>query len=53
MDHIHETCDSKTYENTQGKIEWEEIMKAEIDSLLKNHSWDLVPQPQGKNLVKC
>jgi hypothetical protein len=25
----------------------------EIDSLSKNHTWDLVPQLQGKNVVKC
>jgi hypothetical protein len=28
-------------------------MKIEIDYLSKNHTWDLVPRPQGKNNVKC
>jgi hypothetical protein len=28
-------------------------MLTEMDSLLKNHMLDLVPQLQGKNVVKC
>jgi hypothetical protein len=28
-------------------------MKKEIDSLSKNHTWNLVPQPQGMSIVKC
>jgi len=28
-------------------------MQAEVDSLLKNHTWTLVPQLRGKNIVKC
>ena len=27
-------------------------MSIEIDYLLKNGTWDLVPQPHGKNVVK-
>ena len=28
-------------------------MRHEMDCLEKNHTWDLVPQPRGKNIVKC
>jgi hypothetical protein len=28
-------------------------MKTEMDSLMKNHIWDLLLEPQGKNIVKC
>jgi hypothetical protein len=27
-------------------------MKTQVDSLSKNQTWDLVPSPQGKNIVK-
>ena len=28
-------------------------MHHEMDSLKKNHTWDLVPRPLGKKIVKC
>jgi hypothetical protein len=53
MTHVLETCDHVSYADVQGKPEWEKAMQAEMNSLLKNHTWDLVPRPQGKNIVKC
>jgi hypothetical protein len=53
MTRVLETCDPVTYSDAQGQPEWEKSMQYEMDSLLKNHTWDLVPQPQGKNIVKC
>jgi hypothetical protein len=53
MTHVLETCDPVTYSDAQGQPEWEQAMQTEMDSLLKNHTWDLVPRPQGKNIVKC
>uniref|UniRef100_A0A6V7KQP7 Integrase catalytic domain-containing protein n=1 Tax=Bracon brevicornis TaxID=1563983 RepID=A0A6V7KQP7_9HYME len=35
------------------KCQWEEAIKAEIDSLLINETWSLVPKPPGKNIVDC
>lgn len=28
------------------------VMSTEMDSMLQNHMWDFVPQPQGKNVMK-
>jgi hypothetical protein len=53
MTHVLETCDLVSYSDAQGQPEWEQAMQDEMNSLLKNHTWDLVPQPQGKNIVKC
>jgi len=35
------------------KLEWEQAMTVEYDSLLKNKTWSLVLLPLGKNLVRC
>ena len=53
MTRILDTCDPKSYSDAQGEPKWENAMQHEMDSLEKNHIWDLVPQPQGKNIVKC
>lgn len=52
MTQILDTCDTKSYTNAQGKIEWEKAMQHEMDSLEKNHNWDLVTQLTGNNVVK-
>ena len=31
--------------------EWRNATKSEYDSLIDNHTWDLVPPPEGKNFV--
>jgi hypothetical protein len=53
MTRVLETCDHVSYSDAQGQPEWEQAMQDEMNSLLKNHTWDLVPRPQGKNIVKC
>jgi hypothetical protein len=50
---VLQTFDLVTYSDAQGQLEWEQAMKKEMDSLVKNQIWNLVPQPQGKNIVKC
>ncbi|CAH2207849.1 jg3075, partial [Pararge aegeria aegeria] len=35
------------------RSQWENAIKSELDSLLKNNTWDLVPRPKGKNIVDC
>jgi len=53
MAHVLETCDPVSYSDAQGQIEWEQVMQDKMNALLKNHTWDLVPGPQGKNFLKC
>jgi hypothetical protein len=50
---VLETSNPATYSDVEGWLEWEQTMKTRIDYLSKNHTWDLVPRPQGKNIVKC
>lgn len=35
------------------KLEWEMAMKEEMNSLVKNHTWDLVCPPPKANIVGC
>jgi hypothetical protein len=53
MEKVLDTDDPSTYAEAKGKPEWEKAMVVEYDSLIKNHTWDLVPLPPGKNLVGC
>jgi hypothetical protein len=45
MTRVLKTCDRVIYSDAQGQPEWEQDMQIEIDSQLKNHTWDLVPRP--------
>ena len=53
MNRFLDTCDPEYYADAQGKPKWEQEMKHEMDSLEKNHTWDLVPQPTEKIVIKC
>ena len=37
--------------NGEQSSQWREAMKSEYSSLFKNDTWDLVPPPEGKNIV--
>lgn len=39
--------------NSPEKERWKQAVKEEIDSLLKNQTWDLIKRPQGQRLVSC
>ena len=32
--------------------EWKKVTRSEYDSHMDNHTWDLVPCPEGKNIVR-
>jgi len=50
-------CDvPKTFnevENRADKIQWQQAIKEELDSLEFNKTWSLVPKPEDKNIVDC
>ena len=52
MTHFLDIWDPNTYEYAKGKPKWEKSMSIEMDSLSKNHTWDLFPRFKGKNVVK-
>ena len=35
------------------KLKWEQAMELEMDSIEKNHTWELVQLPKGKNALPC
>ncbi|TYK15379.1 ty1-copia retrotransposon protein [Cucumis melo var. makuwa] len=47
--------DPKTYQETLNFVEssmWKEAIKSELDSLVMNHTWDLVDLPMGNNPIR-
>jgi len=41
----------RTYRAALANPNWRAAMEAEFSALLSNHTWDLVPQPPGSNVV--
>lgn len=35
---------------TRGR-QWEKVIREEVNSLIKNHTWDLVPRPKNRQVV--
>ena len=35
------------------KEEWRNAMREELEALEKNHTWEIVERPKGKNIVDC
>jgi hypothetical protein len=44
--------DPQIYSEVVGNPLWEATMQEEYDSLLENQTWDLVPLPPGRKLVR-
>lgn len=40
-------------QNSDDRVQWEQAIKDEIDSLLINNTWSLVSKPENKNIVDC
>lgn len=45
--------DPQTYAEANGHPEWEAAMDEEYNSLIENQTWDLVPLPSNRKLVRC
>ena len=48
---IHEPVNIDEAWTGEHSVQWKEATDSEYESLLKNHTWDLVPPPDGKNVV--
>jgi hypothetical protein len=50
---VLETHDPKTFAEALGHPYWDTTMNEEYHSLMANDTWDLVPLPKGRKLVRC
>ena len=48
---VAETGEPKSVRDALKDRNWHDAMKSEISSLEKNDTWELVPRPEGKNIV--
>lgn len=46
-------CSYDEIKSRHDKTQWENAIKEEINSLLTNNTWTLVPMPSNKNIVDC
>jgi hypothetical protein len=51
MTHVMEMDEPQTYVEESRKKEWNEDMEAKLNSLVRNHIWDLVNIPKGKEVI--
>jgi hypothetical protein len=50
---VSETHDPETFAEASGHPDWDTTMNEEYLSLMENNTWDLVPLPKGRKLVRC
>jgi hypothetical protein len=48
-----QSSDPQSYGEVVGNPFWESTMQEEYNSLFENQTWDLVPLPFGRKLVRC
>jgi hypothetical protein len=53
LSHFSETRDLETFVEASGHPDWDTTMNEEYRSLMVNDTWDLVPLPKGRKLVRC
>ena len=53
MAQVSDNYDPNTFAEASGHPAWDAAMKEEYKSLLANDTWDLVPLPKGRKLVRC
>ena len=51
--HLVQSSNLQSYAEVVGHPSWESAMEEEYNSLLENQTWDLVPLPSGRKLVRC
>jgi hypothetical protein len=50
---VSETYDLETFAEASSHPYWDTTMNEEYRSLMENDTWDLVPLPKGRKLVRC
>ena len=50
---VSENHDPKKFVEASGNLDWDVAMDEEYHFLMTNDTWDLVPLPKGRKLVRC
>ena len=53
MDKVSKNHDLETFAEALGNLDWDAAMDEEYRSLMANDTWDLLPLPKGRKLVRC
>jgi hypothetical protein len=53
LDQVSENHDPEKFAEASGHSDWDTTMNEEYHSLMANNTWDLVPLPKGRKLVRC
>ena len=53
MDQVSETHDRETFAEASSHPDWHTTMNEEYCSLMENDTWDLVPLPKERKLIRC
>ena len=53
MAQVSKTHDPETFAEASGHPDWDAAMNEEYRSLMANDTWDLVPLPKGRKLIRC
>jgi hypothetical protein len=48
-----QSLDPQSYGEATGNPFWEFTMQEEYNSFLENQTWDLVPLPSGRKIIRC
>lgn len=50
---IATSSDPQTFQEASGVLEWDQAMEEEYSSLMRNNTWELVPLPKRRKMVRC
>jgi hypothetical protein len=50
---VLETHDPETFVEASSHLDWDTTMSEEYHYLMANDTWDLLPLPKGRKLVRC
>jgi hypothetical protein len=53
MANVKEIYEPQLFEDTKGRLEWENAMETKHESLMKNQTWDLTTLPLEKKPIGC